>query len=167
MIEQLVFWSLAALTLLSALATVLARNTVHSSLFLGLSLAGVAGLYASLGADFLFGAQVLVYVSGIAVLIMFAVMLLGRASDLHLRQVNDRWMAALLICAISGVGLAKIAAAFGGRLATGAFEPGTRALGRLFLGEYLVPFELVSLVLLAALLGAVFFGHTGKEERAR
>ena len=162
MFEQIIFWSLAALTLLSALGVVLNRNTVHSSLFLGLSLAGVAGLYGSLGADFLFAAQIMVYVSGIAVLIMFAVMLLGRASDLHLRQVNERWMAALLVCAVSCVGLFKVAAVYRGTTALVAPKPGTHALGRLFLGEYLLPFELVSLVLLAALLGAVFFTHSEK-----
>ncbi|MDX6768366.1 MAG: NADH-quinone oxidoreductase subunit J [Elusimicrobiota bacterium] len=162
MFEQIVFWSLAALTLGSALCVVLMRNTVHSSLFLGLSLAGVAGLYGSLGADFLFAAQIMVYVSGIAVLIMFAVMLLGRASDLHLRQVNDRWMAALLVCGVSAVGLCKVAASFRLAFATTPTKPGTHALGRLFLGEYLLPFELVSLVLLAALLGAVFFTHSEK-----
>ncbi len=163
MIEQIVFWSLAALTLGSALGVVLHRNTVHSSLFLGLSLAGVAGLFGALGADFLFAAQIMVYVSGIAVLIMFAVMLLGRASDLHLRQVNERWMAALLVCGVSAFGLMKVAAAYGGRFATGPTKPGTRELGKLFLGEYLLPFELVSLVLLAALLGAVFFTHSERK----
>lgn len=161
-LEPIVFWSMAALTLLSALSVVLQRNTVHSSLSLGLSLAGVAGLYGLLGADFLFAAQVLVYVSGVAVLIMFAVMLLGRASDLHLRQVNDRWMAALLVCAVAAFGLMKSAASFGSTVAAGAAKPGTHALGRVFLGEHLLSFELISLVLLAALLGAVFFGHSEK-----
>jgi len=159
-IEQIVFYSLSLLTLASALAVVLHRNTVHSSLFLGLCLAGVAGLYASLGADFLFGAQIMVYVSGIAVLVMFVVMLLGRASDLHLRQVNERWMAALLVCGVASVGLFRVARLHSATVATGATRPGTRDIGRLFLGEWLVPFELISLVLLAALLGAVFFTRT-------
>ncbi len=162
MLEQIVFWSLSALTLLSALGVVLQRNAVHSSLFLGLSLAGVAGLYGSLGADFLFGAQIMVYVSGIAVLVMFVVMLLGRASDLHLRQVNDRWLAALLVCGVSAVGMLKIARLHSATVSTVAAKPSTRELGRLFLGEWLVPFELISLVLLAALLGAVFFTRTEK-----
>ncbi|MEQ1919274.1 MAG: NADH-quinone oxidoreductase subunit J [Elusimicrobiota bacterium] len=157
MLEQIVFYSLSILTLTSALAVVLHRNTVHSSLFLGLSLAGVAGLYASLGADFLFGAQIMVYVSGIAVLVMFVVMLLGRASDLHLRQVNERWMAALLVCGVASVGLFKVARLHSATIATGATSPGTHDIGRLFMGEWLLPFELISLVLLAALLGAVFF----------
>ena len=160
MLDQIVFYSLALLTLASALAVVLHRNTVHSSLFLGLSLAGVAGLYASLGADFLFGAQIMVYVSGIAVLVMFVVMLLGRASDLHLRQVNERWMAALLVCGVASVGLFKIARLSSATIVTVAARPGTREIGRLFMGQWLVPFELISLVLLAALLGAVFFTRT-------
>lgn len=160
MIEQIVFYSLATLTLLSALGVVLQKNAVHSSLFLGLCLAGVAGLYALLGADFLFGAQIMVYVSGIAVLVMFVVMLLGRASDLHLRQVNERWMAALLVCAVAGVGLVKVARLFSATTTTVVAKPSTHAIGTLLLGEWLLPFELISLVLLAALFGAVFFTRT-------
>jgi NADH:ubiquinone oxidoreductase subunit 6 (subunit J) len=167
MIEQIVFYSLSAVVLLSALAVVLHRNTVHSSLFLGLSLAGVAGLFASLGADFLFAGQIMVYVSGIAVLVMFVVMLLGRASDLHLRQVNEFWMAALLICVIASAGLLKIARSFSGTLAAAPAAPSTRIIGKLFLGDYLLPFELVSLVLMAALLGAVFFTHREVPEVAK
>jgi len=159
-LDQIVFYSLALLTLGSALAVVLHRNTVHSSLFLGLCLAAVAGLYASLGADFLFGAQIMVYVSGIAVLVMFVVMLLGRASDLHLRQINERWMAALLVCGVASVGLFKVSRLYSASVVTAAAKPGTRDIGRLFMGEWLVPFELISLVLLAALLGAVFFTRT-------
>ncbi len=160
MLDQIVFYSLSILTLASALAVVLHRNTVHSSLFLGLSLAGVAGLYGSLGADFLFGAQIMVYVSGIAVLVMFVVMLLGRASDLHLRQVNERWMAALLVCGVAAVGMFKVSRLYSATVATGAAHPGTHDIGRLFMGEWIMPFELISLVLLAALLGAVFFTRT-------
>ena len=139
MLESIVFYSLSALVLVCAIGVVTMRNTVHSSLCLGLCLAGVAGLFASLGADFLFAAQVMVYVSGIAVLVIFTVMLLGRASDLHLRQVNDQWMAALLICAVSSEGLLKIARFFTPAIA--AAKPVTRDIGRLFLGEWLIPFN--------------------------
>ena len=167
MLEQIAFYSLSALVLLSALAVVLHRNTVHSSLFLGLSLAGVAGLFACLGADFLFAAQIMVYVSGVAVLVMFVVMLLGRASDLHNRQVNEFWMAALLVCAIAGAGLLKIARSFALTYSAAPAEPGTRVIGKLFMADYLVPFELVSLILLAALLGAVFFSRAERPEAAQ
>ena len=159
--EQLVFYSLAAVVLIPALLVVLLRNAVHSALFLGLSLAGVGGLFALLGADFLFGGQILVYVTGIAVLIMFCVMLLGRASDLHLRQVNKQWAAGLLVCAISGAGLFRILRAYAKTSSSAASRPTTHGIGGLMLGDYAVPFELVSLVLLAALLGAVFFSRPG------
>lgn len=166
MLTHIIFYSLAAVVVLSALAVVTMRNTVHSALFLGLSLAGVGGLFAMLGADFLFAAQVLVYVGGIAVLIMFVVMLLGRASDLHLRQVNSQWAAALFICAIAAVGLWRVAHGYGPVPAPSPAAPTTAGLGRLFMSDYAIPFELVSLVLTAALLGAVFFSHVEKEKKA-
>ena len=163
MFHQIIFYTLAALTVVSALAVVTMRNTVHSALFLGLCLAGVGGLFASLGADFLFAAQIMVYVSGIAVLIMFVVMLLGRTSDLHLRQVNNQWLGALLVCAVSAAGLWRVAKSMTGHAAPQAAAPTTAGLGRLMMGDYALPFELVSVVLLAALLGAVFFSHVEKK----
>jgi NADH-quinone oxidoreductase subunit J len=163
MLEHIIFYSLAAVVVLSAFAVVTMRNTVHSALFLGLCLAAVGGLFAMLGADFLFAAQVLVYVGGIAVLIMFVVMLLGRASDLHLRQVNNQWAAALLIVAIAAVGLWRVAHSYGPTPIPGAPEATTRGLGRLLMSDYAIPFELVSLVLTAGLLGAVFFSHVEKK----
>lgn len=160
MIESIGFYSFAALTLIGALLVVTLRNTVHSALSLGLCLAGVAGIFANLGADFLFASQLLIYVGGIAVLIVFAVMLLGRTSDLHLRQVNEQWAAALLICAVTWVGLWRAAKIFAHLIPpeTGLLKT-TRAIGLLMMGDLAVPFEVISLVLLAALLGAVFFSH--------
>lgn len=163
MFEQIVFYSLAAVVVLSALLVVTMRNTVHSALFLGLCLAGVAGLFATLGADFLFAAQIMVYVGGIAVLIMFVVMLLGRASDLHLRQVNSQWLAGLLICAISGAGFWKVASLMRTAAPAATLAGTTTPLGLAMMSEYAVPFELISLVLTAALLGAIFFSHVDKK----
>ncbi|MBI5883000.1 MAG: NADH-quinone oxidoreductase subunit J [Elusimicrobia bacterium] len=157
MMEQIAFYSMAGLAVVSALAVVTLRNTVHCALFLGLSLAGVAGIFGVLGADFLFASQILIYVGGIAVLMIFAVMLMGRASDLTLRQVNQEWLAALLVCAITAAGLLRGAKAYLGSVAAGAPAPSTKPLGRLMLGDYVLPFELISLVLTAALLGAIFF----------
>ncbi|MDD5657102.1 MAG: NADH-quinone oxidoreductase subunit J [Elusimicrobia bacterium] len=158
-VDAIAFYSMAAVAVTGAVLVVTLRNAVHSALALGLSLAGVAGIFAALGADFLFAAQLLIYVGAIAVLIVFVLMLLGRASDLRLRQVNQQWAAALLICAITGVGLFHLAKLFGGIGAAAASRPTTRPLGLLMLGDYVLCFELVSLVLLAALLGAIFFSH--------
>ncbi|MBI5622628.1 MAG: NADH-quinone oxidoreductase subunit J [Elusimicrobia bacterium] len=157
MIESIAFYMMAGVALGSALLVVTLRNTVHCALFLGLSLAGVAGVFGTLGADFLFASQILIYVGGIAVLMIFAVMLMGRTSDLTLRQVNQEWLAGLLVCAITAVGLWRAAKACLSATASGSPAASTRPLGRLMLGDYAVPFELISLVLTAALLGAIFF----------
>ncbi|MBI5239803.1 MAG: NADH-quinone oxidoreductase subunit J [Elusimicrobia bacterium] len=159
MLETIAFYSMAAVAVAGALLVVTLRNTVHSALALGLSLAGVAGVFACLSADFLFAAQLLIYVGGIAILIVFVVMLLGRTTDLHNRQVNELWGAALLVCAITGAGLWRLTSFFGAGTGDTPHAAQTRAIGLLMLGEYAVPFELISLVLLAALLGAVFFSR--------
>ena len=157
MIETIAFYCMAAVALAGALLVVSVRNTVHSALALGLSLSGVAGVFACLGADFLFAGQLLIYVGGIAILIVFVVMLLGRTSDRHLRQVNEQWAAALLVCAITGAGLWRLAGLYSRATSSVPATATTRAIGLLMLGDYALPFELISLVLLAALLGAVFF----------
>jgi NADH-quinone oxidoreductase subunit J len=163
MLDCVIFYSLAALTLGSALCVVSMRNVIHSALFLGLSLAGVAGLYATLGADFVSAAQVLIYVSGIAVLILFVVMLAGRASDLLIRQVNEQWPAALFICLVLLVCGTRAFEPFRAVKAQSAFEPTTAALGRLLLGDLAFPFELISIVLMVALAGTVYFSKTEHE----
>ena len=158
-LQHFVFASLAALVLVSALAVVLMRNVLHSALALGLTLLGVAGLFASLGADFLFAAQILIYVSGVAVLILFVVLLSGRASDFVLRQINEQWLAGALICGVSLWGLTSIFRPLHLAARTAA-APTTLRLGALLLGDLAVTFELVSLVLLAALVGAILFSRT-------
>lgn len=163
MFEAIVFFLLSGVVLGSALCTVLMRNVLHSALFLGLSLAGVAGIFATLSADFLFGAQILIYVSGIAVLILFVVLLSGRASDLLVRQVNEQWFAAAAVCALIGWAVLRVVEPFTATRGTGPMEPTTEALGRLLLGDLAFPFELVSIVLLAALVGAVYFTQTDRE----
>ena len=165
MIDQLVFFGLAAVILGGALCVVTMRNVVHSSLFLGVSLAGVAGLYMSLGADFVAAAQILIYVSGIAVLILFVVMLAGRASDLLMRQVNDQWPIALLICAILLFCGIKAFAPYRIFIAAASMEPTTAALGRLLLGDLAFPFELISIILMVALAGTVYFSRTESETK--
>lgn len=163
MIEQIVFYMLASVILLSALGVVLMRNVMHSALCLGLCLAGVAGIFASLGSDFLFAAQILVYVGGIAVLILFVVLLAGRASDQVLRQINEQWMAAALICGIFLWSFARAAGQFAGLTLRSEPAATTLSIAGLLLGEYAVPFELTSLILLASMVGAVLFGRRKAE----
>lgn len=155
---ELTFYMLAAVILISALGVVLLRNVLHSALFLGLALMGVAGIFGSLGADFLFVAQIMIYVSGIAVLVLFVVMLAGRKSELNQPQMNNQWVAALLICGGVFWGMWGYISQFGSQLPkTAAAYPTTAGIGRILLAEYAIPFELISLILIVALIGAVIF----------
>lgn len=161
--ESIAFYALSAVTLLSALGVVLLRNVLHSALLLGLALAGVAGLFASLGADFLFAAQIMVYVGGIALLVLFVVLLSGRHSELHLRQVNDYWLGALAVCAALLSGMWRYLVPLAGVFAQTEPKKTTAPLGRLLLGALAVPFELISLILVVALVGAVIFSRAETE----
>ncbi len=164
MTEQIIFYLLAAVITLAALGVVLLPTLMHSALCLGLCLAGVAGIFASLGSDFIFAAQILVYVGGIAVLILFVVLLAGSASGRITRQINAQWLPALLLCGLFGWAFLKIVAHFSFGLAPqSAPEPTVRALAGLMLGDYAVPFELISIVLLASMTGAVLFGRRKAE----
>lgn len=159
MIERIAFYTLAVVLVASGAGVVLLRNVMHSALALGLCLAAAAGIYASLGADFIFGAQLLVYVGGIAVLILFVVLLAGTSSDLSQRQTNRQWPAAALIGAAFLWCFAGAAGRFAHVTAVTAPAPTTRAIAALLLGNYAVPFEMTSLILLAAMVGAVIFGR--------
>ena len=150
---------LASVIVLSALGVVLLPGLMHSALCLGLCLAGVAGIFASLGSDFIFAAQILVYVGGIAVLILFVVLLAGSVSDKVTRQINEAWLPSLLICAAFFWSFLKITGYFSGISAQSAPVPTVKAIAGLLLGDYAVPFELISIVLLASMTGAVLFGR--------
>ncbi len=169
MTEYIVFYMLATVIAFSALGVVLLPGVMHSALCLGLCLAGVAGIFASLGSDFVFAAQILVYVGGIAVLILFVVLLAGSASDLVTRQINGQWLPSLLICGAFSWSFLQITAYFRplncvaslhpGITATAVPAPTVKAIAALMLDHYAVPFELISLVLLASMTGAVLFGR--------
>ena len=152
--QALAFYTLAACILGFGVLVISARNTVHSILFLVVNFLFVAGLYVLLGADFLAATQVLIYVGGILVLLLFGVMLTHKIYDLDLRTETTQLASGLIVAA----GLFVILAATGLRTrwmdVPRTPAPTTAEIGRLFLGQYLLPFEAASVLLLVALLGA-------------
>jgi NADH-quinone oxidoreductase subunit J len=152
--EAFVFWVFAIVTVGSAAVVVLSRTLIYSAFALLFTFFGVAGLYVLLGADFLAAVQLLVYVGGILVLLLFGVMLTHRIYDLDLRSETSQ----LAPGAIVALGLFVILSATAVRTQWAstprALEPTTNAIGRLFMGEYLLPFEAASVLLLVALVGA-------------
>ncbi len=152
--EAAVFWAFAIVTVGSAAVVVLSRTLIYSAFALLFTFFGVAGLYVLLGADFLAATQLLIYVGGILVLLLFGVMLTHKIYDLDLRTETTQLASGLIVAA----GLFVILAATGLRTQWMSVPrtpaPTTAEIGRLFLGQYLLPFEAASVLLLVALLGA-------------
>jgi NAD(P)H-quinone oxidoreductase subunit 6 len=162
----LFFFMLAGVVVLSAIGVALAPNILYSAFSLLGTLAGVAGLYLYLGADFVGIVQLLIYVGGILVLILFAVLLTNKIGEVKLSNMS----AGLMIgapAAIAVIGLlVKTALSTEWPLTEEAAAPTTARLGDSFLREHLLPFELASLVLLMALVGAMVIARrAAKEER--
>ncbi len=166
--EQIAFVVLAALTLLGGLAVVTLRNLFHAALCLILALLGVAGFYVLLGAGFLAAAQILIYIGAIAILIIFAVMLtrgvMGQAAGL----VNAQWAYAAVVGAVLFILLVAQLWQFPWQLA-GLAEPpqdNLMTLGKSLVDPtlYMLPFEVASVMLLAALVGAIYVARDKKEQ---
>jgi NADH-quinone oxidoreductase subunit J len=162
--EVVVFWALAALTVGSAIVVVLARSLIYSAFALLFTFLGVAGLYLLLGADFLATTQLLVYVGGILVLLLFGVMLTHKLYDLELRSEVTQFAPGLVIAA--GVFALLVLTTAKTQWATSAERvpaPTTSEIGRLFLGQFLLPFEAASILLLVALMGAAMIVRRKKD----
>lgn len=150
-----VFYALAALVLGGAAVVAFSRNMLHAALALLATLAGVAGLYLHLGADFLGVTQLLIYVGGILVLVLFAVLLTTQIGDVKASNTALGRGLALPVAAAVGVGLVALVRWVPWPETEAVAAPTTARLGEAFLREYLLPFELASLVLLMALVGAM------------
>jgi NADH-quinone oxidoreductase subunit J len=157
MVQNIVFALLAVMTLVPALLVVTVKNIFHAALYLVVSLTGVAGLFAMMGADFLFVSQILVYSGGILILLLFVVLLSGSPKDWATRALNEQWMASALVSAVFIALLAVLLRALPEAVEAGPASPTSNALGVLLLKDMVLPFEAVSFVLLAALAGAVHF----------
>jgi NADH-quinone oxidoreductase subunit J len=151
-----VFYLLAAVTVGSALGVALSGNVVYSAFALMGALLGVAGLFVLLGADFLGVVQLLVYVGGILVLTLFAVMLTQRIADVHVsnRAVGRVPGAVLVLALFAWMATIGLRATWVVGKATEP-APTTYGVGEAFLREYALPFEIASVVLLVALIGAI------------
>ncbi len=152
------FVILAVLVVGSAVGVIIKRNPIHAALFLVMNLASVAGLFLTLHAEFLAAAQVIVYAGAIAVLFVFAIMVLipGKEETGPDPLRGQRWMAVPLV----GIFLVLVVMVLRSTALRGtgpaAGVPGSvQALGRILFTDYLFPFELTSLLLLVALVGVM------------
>jgi len=162
-IPSIAFYVLSVVAIGSALVVVTSRNVFHSALALTGTLAVVAGFFVLLGADFLAAGQVLIYVGGVMIIMLFVVMFSQTPLDALQRQTNSQWLWGLLFGAAVAAALVRsFRGAYRAVTVVSEMRPTSAAIGRLLLGDMLVPFEAVSLVLLAALVGAVVFAQDRK-----
>ena len=161
--QAVFFFVLAAFTVAAALLVVLRRNIVHSAVALIFSFCGVAGIYVLLDAEFLGAVQVLIYVGGITILLLFAIMLTTRIAarvNVFNAQVG---LSALIALGITAV---LVYASLTGIQMGGEAPPPPEtapALGRLLLTTHVLPFEVASVLLLAAMVGAIILARRERE----
>jgi NADH-quinone oxidoreductase subunit J len=155
------FYFFALLVLGGAILTITRRSAIHSAICLIVSLVGVAGLYLLQKAEFLFAVQIILYIGGIMVLFLFVIMLVNLDEQAKERQFNGQWWIALACVAVVGAQvfffIQKGSAAF--QLAkpaeATATAGNTEMIADALFSEYLLPFEIASLLLLVAVVGSV------------
>lgn len=152
---QAVFYCFAIVVVGSAAVVVFSRSLIHSAFALLFTFFGVAALYAFLGADFLAATQMVIYVGGILVLLLFGVMLTHKLYELNLKSdVYQFWPALLAVLAVFGILATFMLRARWHGGAESPANPTTAAIGELLMKDYILPFEVASIFLLIALIGA-------------
>ena len=170
-LATLIFWIFAVVLVVAALMVVSLRNIVHSALALVVVFAGAAGIYVLLNAEFIAIVQVLIYVGAVTILILFALML-TRLSGLQVTNpTNKLWWVAVIICTLLGACIIYAMTSSRHLIATtgtgaGQLPSGVNnvvRIGQLLYSpgaySYLLPFEIASLVLLVAIIGAIVIGR--------
>ncbi len=153
------FYFLSGIAVISALLVITRRNAVHSAIALIFTLLSLAGLYLMLYAPFVAAVQIILYVGGIMVLFLFVIMLVNLDRNMVEEQFNKQWLVGLLatlalgalfvVVYLKGIGI------FPAKATLAAEQTNTQQVGLLLYRNYLLPFEIASLLLLVAIVGAV------------
>lgn len=158
------FAIIAGLTVGSAIAAMSLRNLVHCALSLVLTFAGLAGLYLQLNAEFVGFTQILVYVGAVSILIVFAILLTRGAEPENEPATVTPWVGVLVaVGAFLTMAAAVLASPVGKRVAAPAPEVSVKTLGQKLMTDYVLPLEVMALLLTAAMLGAVIIAMKDKE----
>jgi NADH:ubiquinone oxidoreductase subunit 6 (subunit J) len=159
-LEPIAFGALAVLLVASALAVVLTKNLFHSVLWLALTLTGTAGIFLTLDAEFLAAVQLLLYAGGVVTIAVFAIVVTERLVGDRITQTSRQVMSGVVIAGAVLVGLLTfIVRAPLTRPRPPMAGDLTRAIGDAVLTRFLLSFELLGLLFLAAMLGAMYFAR--------
>jgi len=171
---MVIFLVLSAFTLVAGIMVVAVKNIIHSALWLIASFFAVAAMYLLMEAEFIAIVQVLIYVGAISILILFAIMLTRHVTGEGIRQLYQRWWIALLVAAaLFGLLIAPTVAGYGWNTMPPAAPDQVATIssavqiGTAFMREYLLPFEIASVLLLVALIGAIVIAYEERSARRR
>jgi NADH-quinone oxidoreductase subunit J len=171
-LDSVLFYAFAALILICAVLTITRRNVVHCAIWLIGALLGVAGLFLLQGAEFLAGVQIILYIGGVVVLYLFVIMLVPVSEEARQRRfANQKWLgllAGLVLVGELGVLLSRGADALPiaepvAPAALGEVGNNSEQVGEVLFSQYLLPFELASILLLVAIIGAVVMAKVRPE----
>lgn len=177
MFIELLFLMSALLTVGSAIGAAVTRNIMHSCVFLLGSLLGIAGLYATLGADFVAVSQIMVYVGGVVILMLFAVMLTGGKDFVSRAQnllglapaMGNKWtytiglLTALVVILTNVKLITNVIQAYPEKVIGNDFPSTVNQIGHLLIKEHVLAFELSSVLLLGALVGAAIIARPRRQ----
>jgi len=166
-LPQLWFYVFAAVVIVGGLMVVLMKDIVHCAMALAGAFTGVAGIYVLLGADFLAAVQILIYVGAVTVLILFTIMLAKKSTGWEARHHNGQSIPALIIIIIFVSVIGKITAkAWHGTIAPAAGAAfNVHEIGLYLMRDYILPFELASVFLLVAMVGAIIIAKKEPEDK--
>lgn len=159
-LEVLAFWVLAVVLVGSALSVVLTKNLFRSVLWLALALTGTAGIFLTLNAEFLAGVQILLYAGGVVTVVVFAIVVTERLVGTTLAHTSRRVVVGAGVAAVFlSVMLSQLAKVDLPGAAIPMEADATRLIGMAVLTRYLLPFELLAVLLLVSLLAASYFAR--------
>ncbi|MBI4246646.1 MAG: NADH-quinone oxidoreductase subunit J [Candidatus Rokubacteria bacterium] len=159
-LEAAGFWAVAVVLLAGSLGVVLTPNLFHAVLYLAAALVATGVVFLLLDSPFLFAVQLLLYAGGVVTVLVFAIMLTERLVGERITQTN-RWIAnGAIVAAAVFVGVAGFLVRAAPRAAPPAAGDRTADLARAIVGPFAVPFELLGVLLVAALLGAIYFARS-------
>jgi NADH-quinone oxidoreductase subunit J len=171
---MVIFLVLSAFTLAAGLMVVTVKNIIHSALWLIASFFSVAAMYLLMEAEFIAIVQVLIYVGAISILILFAIMLTRHVTGEGVRQLYQRWWIAMIVAAaLFGLLIVPTVLNYGWNTVppTTPDQPATLSsavqIGTAFMREYLLPFEIASILLLVALIGAIVIAYEERSARRK
>jgi NADH-quinone oxidoreductase subunit J len=154
-VEPLFFYVAAVAVVLGALAVVFLPRIIHAALSLVLFFIGIGGIFILLHAEFVAVAQIIIYAGAITVLVLFAVMLTQRSQSPESNPFNLQRGAAAVVAGATFAGLVPALLSLRGAAVPGPSQDLTPELGKAMLGQWILPFEIASVLLLAAMIGAI------------